>query len=652
MALANLNTPATPAQIVSAEASVAQAELALANLKSPATPAQIASADAAVGQAELALAGLNATATLVQIASADASVAQAEFTLANLNATATPAKIASSNAAVTQAENNLGSAQGAVETAWASQMIARTAFCQSESAVDPPVWLYVDPICPVSDEPLSETSKDSLLEMIADGYLAAQANSLLIAHRAHRSAVDASEIAAIGLAASVASLAALDDPPTAAELAPATESLAAARAQRTALDLPPSEAMLAQAADSLKAAREQRAALDDPPTAGALAQAEASLNAAREQRAALDDPPTAAQGAPEASLEAALAQRAALDEAPTANALAQAEASLNAAVAQRAALDDPPTAGQIAQAEASLHSARGSLNIAVTNRNDLVEGALAGVLMFGDAQMWREFRDSMAPGEDVRQLEQNLVALEYADFGSMSVDDVFDAATADAITSMQADMGLIETGRIALGAVIFLPGASVVASSPTPPSLGVNLNSGTVMATLTPIERVEMLIGATGDVTVTSESLQQVSTTIEVEDQDLIELGSEVQIELPDETVVSGAVVEIGSIAVVPQVGQGAPYLEVSVAIDGAADLYEWTGAPVTVSITKQLAANVLAVPVTSLLALLGGGYAVEVHVSSVATRLVAVEAGVYADGWVEVTGVGLEVGAEVVVPR
>jgi hypothetical protein len=60
----------------------------------------------------------------------------------------------------------------------------------------------------------------------------------------------------------------------------------------------------------------------------------------------------------------------------------------------------------------------------------------------------------------------------------------------------------------------------------------------------------------------------------------------------------------------------------------------------------------VLAVPVTSLLALLGGGYAVEVHVSSVATRLVAVEAGVYADGWVEVTGVGLEVGAEVVVPR
>ncbi|MAF52613.1 MAG: hypothetical protein CL694_06325, partial [Chloroflexi bacterium] len=51
-------------------------------------------------------------------------------------------------------------------------------------------------------------------------------------------------------------------------------------------------------------------------------------------------------------------------------------------------------------------------------------------------------------------------------------------------------------------------------------------------------------------------------------------------------------------------------------------------------------------------LALLGGGYAVEVRDSSAATRLVPVEVGVYADGWVEVTGPGLEADAEVVVPR
>ena len=80
--------------------------------------------------------------------------------------------------------------------------------------------------------------------------------------------------------------------------------------------------------------------------------------------------------------------------------------------------------------------------------------------------------------------------------------------------------------------------------------------------------------------------------------------------------------------------------------------LPEWTGATVTVSITKELAKNVLSVPVTSLLALLDGGYALEVRESGSMTKLVPVETGIYADGWVEVTGQGLEAGIEVVMPK
>jgi peptidoglycan hydrolase-like protein with peptidoglycan-binding domain len=262
--------------------------------------------------------------------------------------------------------------------------------------------------------------------------------------------------------------------------------------------------------------------------------------------------------------------------------------------------------------------------------------------MFGDIPAWREFREGMEPGEDVKQLEQNLLSLGYSPPGSLPVDQNFDTETADAIKKLQADLGLAPTGRIAFGDMVFLPGTSVVESPSVFPSLGTAVSPGAALVSLIPTQRVEDLSG-------TSESLQRVRTTIEVSDKELIDVGSEVRIELPDESVVPGAVREIASIAVVPPTGN--PYLEVSVAIDGNASLPQWTGAPVTVSVTKRLASNVLAAPVTSLLALLGGGYALEV-LEGESTRLVPVEAGVYDDGWVEVNGSGLEAGTEVVVPR
>ena len=102
-------------------------------------------------------------------------------------------------------------------------------------------------------------------------------------------------------------------------------------------------------------------------------------------------------------------------------------------------------------------------------------------------------------------------------------------------------------------------------------------------------------------------------------------------------------------VEIIPQ-GNQAPFLEVAVVFEGGGSFPHWTGASVTVSITKELAADVLAVPVTSLLALLGGGYALEL-VQPESNVLVRVETGIYADGWVEVTGPSLEPGREVVMP-
>ena len=58
-----------------------------------------------------------------------------------------------------------------------------------------------------------------------------------------------------------------------------------------------------------------------------------------------------------------------------------------------------------------------------------------------------------------------------------------------------------------------------------------------------------------------------------------------------------------------------------------------------------------LTVPVNALLALAEGGYGVRVVDGTPAGRIVAVSAGLFARGQVEVTGDGLDVGTEVEVP-
>ena len=306
----------------------------------------------------------------------------------------------------------------------------------------------------------------------------------------------------------------------------------------------------------------------------------------------------------------------------------------------------------MAQANSNIESAKASLYSTLATRDELVEGFSAGVLMFGDISAWRDFRQGMLPGDDVEQLKQNLLVLGYVATDSFEVDPNFDSEAVEAIKNMQADLGVIVTGHIDFGDVVFLLGTSVVDSSQSFPNLSISVTTGSTLVSLTPIERIETEIRSDGTISTSTESLQRVSTTLEVASQDLIDIGSVANIELPDESVVLGTVIEIGSVAVVPQGGQsGNPYLEVSVAIDGDVSLPQWTGATVTVSITKKLASNVLAAPVTSLLALLDGGYALEI-VESGSTRLVPVETGIYADGWVEVDGIGLDAGIEVIVPR
>jgi hypothetical protein len=111
----------------------------------------------------------------------------------------------------------------------------------------------------------------------------------------------------------------------------------------------------------------------------------------------------------------------------------------------------------------------------------------------------------------------------------------------------------------------------------------------------------------------------------------------------------------VGTVATAPTSGRSnsTPTITVEVTPTDPAATGDLDQAPVTVSITTASVKAAMVIPVDALLALAGGGYAVEV-VSSVGLQsLVPVTLGLFddANGLVAVTGSGLAVGQRVVVP-
>ena len=377
-----------------------------------------------------------------------------------------------------------------------------------------------------------------------------------------------------------------------------------------------------------------------------------ALESAKEQRSALDEPPTEAElNKTTKALESAKEQRSALDEPPTEAELNKAIKALESAKEQRSALDEPPTEAELNKAAKALESAKISLKVAESSKEDLLEGIAASISMYGGQPAWRSFQIGMSPGSDIFQLEQNLVILGYDADNLIQIDQQFDEHTERAVKNMQSALDITVTGNLFLGDIYFIPGPSVVQYSESYPDLGSRILSTKLVLALIPIEKVITEIDESGGSKEIRESLQKVNTSIEVTNKDLVDLGLEVSIELPDENIIYGKITEIGDIAVIPQANQGDPYIEIAVSLEGNTNLPEWTGAAVTVSVTKKIANNVLTTPVTSLLALLGGGYAIEIIENGV-TNVVPVSVGLYADGWVEIAGEGLKPGLEVVVPE
>ncbi len=230
-------------------------------------------------------------------------------------------------------------------------------------------------------------------------------------------------------------------------------------------------------------------------------------------------------------------------------------------------------------------------------------------------------------GSDVEQLEEALAGLGHDADGELTVDSVFTAATSTAIAEWQTDIGQTPDGVINLGDVVFLPG---------PIRVGDQL--ATTGATVTE--------GA--PVLVISSAQQVVRMEVPAADQALIEIGEPVTVVLPDFEEVSATVVSISTTATVDTDGE--TLFEAIAELDDPAAAPGLDEAPVTVDVAGDTATDVLAVPVTALVALSEGGYAVEVEYAG-GYRLIAVEPGFFADGLVAVTGDGLSAGDKVTLP-
>jgi len=246
------------------------------------------------------------------------------------------------------------------------------------------------------------------------------------------------------------------------------------------------------------------------------------------------------------------------------------------------------------------------------------------VLLYGESPVFRTLGVG-EEGADVAQLQASLIDLGFAS-GDLEI-GTFDDVTLEAVVAWQLSIGAQPDGVVNHGEIVFLPGS---------------LRVGEVVASAGEIA----MNGS--PVVMTSASSTFVTVDLATTDQSLVDVGDLVDVGLPDEVDVQGTVTSIGTVAQTNQAGES--FFEMVVTINDPEAAVGLDEAPVDVDIVSDSASNVLAVPVTALLALSEGGYAVEV-VDNGSTRLIGVETGLFADGLVEVTGDSLSAGDLVAVP-
>lgn len=251
------------------------------------------------------------------------------------------------------------------------------------------------------------------------------------------------------------------------------------------------------------------------------------------------------------------------------------------------------------------------------------------VLFYGSSPLYRTLSmpaDGSPPpsGPDVAVVASNIRALGY----QVPSGDTFTQALSGAIKKWQKKVGMAQTGTLGVGQIVVFPGA--VRINGIQAQLG-DSAAEPVLA-VTPTEKV-------------------ITVPVAATNMSGIATGNKVSITLPDGHQVPGTV---GTISQTIQSTNNQqqqqqdqntpPNVNVTITADNAADVANLAAAPVQVTFTTSGKDNVLAVPVTALLALRGGGYALQLPNG----KLIGVQTGLFANGDVEVSGPGVTEGLRV----
>lgn len=262
-------------------------------------------------------------------------------------------------------------------------------------------------------------------------------------------------------------------------------------------------------------------------------------------------------------------------------------------------------------------------------------------LLYGNIPFYRTMKSGDS-GSDVKILEQNLKALGYDGFVA---DSTYYDDTAAAVKEWQDDLNREETGTVKPGDAVVAPGARKVSAV-----------------------KAELGAAPSGEVLTWTGTERVISVDLDAQYEDLVKNGTKAQVELPDGTSVEATVTEVGSPSNAADEGSGdsgsgdsgsddsdkASTLPVELKVKDQKGLGSYQAASVDVILKSESRKNVLAVPVSALVAKDGGGYALEVVKSSAPNGVehVPVKLGMFADSMVEVSGVGISEGTVVGVPK
>ena len=84
------------------------------------------------------------------------------------------------------------------------------------------------------------------------------------------------------------------------------------------------------------------------------------------------------------------------------------------------------------------------------------------VLFNGSYPAYRTLKSGDKDGPDITELNSDLKAMGFDPYDQITVDDVWQTGTTDAVDRFQESIGQTQTGKLTLGRIVFLPGSQLI----------------------------------------------------------------------------------------------------------------------------------------------------------------------------------------------